>query len=105
MVHVHAAQANVELFTEMQQDQTLALANLTTATLADRTLVTLLTKTISELSSQVTLLTAKLATARAENAQIKKSGQQSTTAGHGHWASRNTTPLETNPPQDRNLYS
>ena len=103
--HVHAAQANAELFTEMQQDHTLALANLATATQADRTSFALLTKTISELSSQVALLTAKLATAQAENAQMKKSGQQSTTAGHGHRASNNTSPSDLNPSQDRNLYS
>ena len=55
-----AAQANAELFAEMQQDHTQALANLATATQADRTSVALITKTISELSSQVSLLTAKL---------------------------------------------
>ena len=55
----------------MQQDHTLALANLATATQADRTLVALLTETISELSGQVVLLTAKLATAQAENARMK----------------------------------
>ena len=102
---MHAEQANAELFTEMQQDHTLALANLANATQADRTSVALLTKTIFELSSQVALLTAKLSTAQADNARIKKSRQQSTTAGHGHRASSNTTPLETNPPQHRNLYS
>ena len=102
---MHAAHANAELLTEMQQDHTQALANLATATQADRTSVALLTKTISELSSQVALLTAKLATAQAENARMKKSGQQSTTAGNGHRASSNTAPSETNPPQDRNLYS
>ena len=80
VAHVHSAQANAELFTEMQQDHTQALANLATATQADKTSVALLTKTISELSSQVALLTAKLATAQAENARMKKSGQQSTTA-------------------------
>ena len=57
----------------MQQDHTQAIANLATATQADRTSVALLTKTISELSSQVVLLTAKLATAQAENARMKKS--------------------------------
>ena len=51
VAHMHAAQANSELFTEMQQDHTQALANLATATQADRTLVALLTKTISEISS------------------------------------------------------
>ena len=72
VAHVHAAQAIIELFTEMQQDHTLALANLATATQADRTSVALLTKTISELSSQVALLTAKLATAQAKNARMNK---------------------------------
>ena len=89
----------------MQQDHTQALANLATATQSDRTLGALLTKTIPGLSSQVALLTAKLTTEQAENARIKKSGQQSTTAGNGHRASSNTTPSETNPPQDCNLYS
>ena len=105
VAHVHAAQANAELFTEMQQDHTQALANLATATQSDGTLVALLTKTISEISSQVALLTVKLATKQAENTRMKKAGQQSTTAGHGHRASIDTTPFETNPPQDRNLYS
>ena len=80
----------------------MALANLVTATQADRTLVALLTKTISELSNA--LLTAKLVTAQAENARMKKSGQQSTTAGHGYRASRNKTLSEPNPSQDCNLY-
>ena len=105
VAHLHAAQANTELLTEMQQDHTQALANLTTATQADRTSVALLTKTISELSSQVALLTAKLSTAQAENARMKKSGHKSTTSGQGHQASSNTTPLETNTSQDHNLYS
>ena len=99
VAHVHAAQANTELFTEMQQDNTLALSNLTTATQADRTSVALLTKMISELSGQVPLLTAKLATVQAENARMKKSGQQSTTAGHVHRASSNTTLSDPNPSQ------
>ena len=69
---MHAAQANAELFTKVQQDHTLTLANLATTTHADRKSVALLMKNISELSSEVALLTAKLATAKAENAQIKK---------------------------------
>ena len=76
VAHVHVSQANVELFTEIQQDHTLALVNLATATQADRRSVALLTKTISELSGQVALLTAKLSTAQAENARMKKSGHQ-----------------------------
>ena len=79
---MHTAQANAELFTEMQQEHTQALVNIGTATHAHRTLVALLTKTILELSSQAALITAKLATAQADNARMKKSGQQSTTAGH-----------------------
>ena len=69
--NVQSAQANAALFTKMQQDHTLALANIATATQDDRTLVTLLTKTISELSTQVNTLTAKLATARYENNRLK----------------------------------
>ena len=89
----------------MQQYHTLALANLATTTQSDRTSVTLLMKAISELSGQVALITAKIATAQAKNARVKKSGQKSTTAGHGHQASRNTTSLEPNPSQDCNIYS
>ena len=62
VAHVHAEQANVELFTEMQQDHTLVLANIATATQADRTSVALLTKTISELSVQVALLLVAMET-------------------------------------------
>ena len=91
---MHVAQANAELFTKMQQDHTWALTNPATATQADRTSVALLTKTISELSSIVALLTAKLVTAQAENARIKKSGQQSTKDGHGYLVSSNTTQSE-----------
>ena len=102
---MHSAQAKTELFTETQQDHTLELANLATTTQSDRKSVALLTKTISELSGQVALLTEKLARVQAENARMKKSVQQSTTAGHGHRASSNKTPLDPNPSQDRNLYS
>ena len=49
----------------------MALANLATATKADRELVALLTKTILKLSGQVAHLTAKLATEQAKNAWIK----------------------------------
>ena len=45
--------------------------NPATSTQSDRTSVALLKKTISELSSQVTLLTAKRATVQAENARMK----------------------------------
>ena len=71
VAHVHAAQANAELLTDMQQDHTLELANLATAKQSDRTLVALLTKTVSELSGQVALLTAKFSTKQAENTRTK----------------------------------
>ena len=71
---MHTAQANTEMFTKMQQDHTQALANLATATQADRASFALLVETILELSSQVALLTAQLATAQAENARMKKFG-------------------------------
>ena len=103
--HVHTGQANAKRFTEMQQDHTLEISNIATATQTNRTTVLLLTKTVLELSGQVALLTAKLATAQAENARMKKSGQKPTTAGHGHRMSSNTTLQEPNPSQDRNLYS
>ena len=105
IAYMHAAQANAELFTKMQQYHTLVLANLATATQYDRTLVALLTKTISELSGQVAPLTSKHATAQAENAQMKRSVKQSTTAGHGYQASSNSNPSNPNPSQDQNLYS
>ena len=60
----------------MKKDHTLALENLATATQDDRTSVALLTKKILELSSQVTHLTAKLATVQANNTWMKKLGHQ-----------------------------
>ena len=45
---LHSTQASAALFTEIQQDHTLALANLATATQADRTSVAMLTKTIRQ---------------------------------------------------------
>ena len=89
---MQSTQSNVVLFAEMQQDHTMALENLATATQDDRTSVTLLTKTILELPIQVVTLTAKLATAQSENAWLENLGHQSTPAEHGHRASINSTP-------------
>ena len=47
VAHVHTAQANAEMFTNIHQDHTQALSKIATATQADRTSVPLLTKTIS----------------------------------------------------------
>ena len=103
--NVHDAQANAAIFAKMHQDHTLALANHETATQANRKSVVLLTKTVSELSSQVAHLTAKLATAQAENAWLDKLVHRSTPAKHGNQASRNSTPSDPNSSQDRNVYS
>ena len=48
-MYVHVAQANAAIFTKMQQDHTLALVNLATATQDNRISVALLTKMILEL--------------------------------------------------------
>ena len=72
------------------------LANIPTATQADSTLVPLLTKNIAELTSQVTLLTAKLLTAQSEKARLKISGYCS--AKSGALADRTTT-------RDQNMYA
>ena len=69
--NVQVAQANAALFTNMQQDHTLALENLATATQADRTLIKLLMNMILELLRKVSTLTAKLATVQSENDRLK----------------------------------
>ena len=68
---MQAAQSNTALLKEMHQYHTLALANLATVTQSDITSVTLLTKTVSELLSQFSTLTARLATEQSENASLK----------------------------------
>ena len=69
------------LFTEMHQDHTMALANVATVTQANRTSVALLTKTIAELSTQVTTLTANLATSQSDSDRLKRSGHRFSNAG------------------------
>ena len=58
--NVSEAHRNAEMFAEMQQDHSTALANLATATQSDREAVNLLTKTISDLTSQIATLTKNL---------------------------------------------
>jgi len=55
--NVDQANSNAELFSEIQQDHTEALVNLAAATRSDREAVTILSKTISKLTSQITTLT------------------------------------------------
>ena len=89
----------------MQQDHTMVLANLATETQADITLVPLSTKTIAELSTQFTALTAKLATAQSDNACLKISGYRSAQANHGHRMDNVQAPSDQNPLHDCNVYS
>ena len=107
--NVKSAQSNAELFTEMQQDHTMSLTNTETKTQANRTSVALLTKTITELSTQVTTLTAKLAAPQSENARIKISRYCSANAGapsnNGHCLANVGAPADHNLPHDRNIYS
>ena len=103
--NVQATQANAAIFTKMQQDHTLALANLTTATQANRTLVALLMKKILEISSQVATLTVKLATAQSENACMEKLGHRSAPAEHRYRASNNQTLSNKTLHQYHNVYS
>ena len=70
-MNVYASQANAAIFTNMKQDNTLALVNLATATQAARISAALQRKTILELSIQVATLTPKLATAQSENDRLK----------------------------------
>ena len=103
--NVHAAQTNAIIFTKMQQDHALALANLATATQSNRILVALIMKRISELLIQIPNLTSKLVTTQIENARLKNSGHHSTPSEHGHWASRNLTPSDPNSSQEQNVFS
>ena len=103
--NVQSVQANAALLTEMQQEHTLALANIATTTQSKRTSVVLLTKTTAEISTQVSTLTAKLETAHSENTCLKKSGHRSAPAKHGYHASSNQTPSDHNMIRDQNVYS
>ena len=78
----------------MQKNHTIVLENLATATHADIILVVLLTKTISEISTKVSTLTAKLAMAQSEHACLKISGHRSAPADHGHCLSIVQAPSE-----------
>ena len=102
---MQSAQANATLFTEMQQDHTLVLANIAKATQVDRISVALLMKKILEISSQVATLTVKLATAQSENACMEKLGHHLAPAEHGYRASNNQTPSNKTLHQYRNVYS
>ena len=91
---MQTAQSNAALFTKMQQDHTLVLENIATATQAGRTSAALLTKTILELSSQESTLPVKLATAQSKNARLEKSGHSLSLAKHRHRASNNQIPFD-----------
>ena len=93
---MQSAQANAALFTEMQQDYTMVLENLATATQANRTSVALLTKAIADITTQVTSLTAKFLTTQLENNFLKKYGHCSANAG---------APANCTPTHEQNIYA
>ena len=76
-----------------------------TVTETDRTSVTLLTKAITEISTQVSTLTAKLLAVQSDNARLRRSRHCSSPAEHGHCLSNNQSPFDQNPLRDRNFYS
>ena len=103
--NVQPTHANAALFAEMQKDHTMALANLATATQADRTSVALLTKTIADLSTQVSNLTANLETAQSEKSRLKISVHCLAPANHGHRLANLQSPSDQNLLRDRSVYS
>ena len=103
--NVQSAQANAALFAKMQQDHTMALANIATEIQANRTPAALLTKTIAKLSSQVTTLIAKLKLAQSYNARLKISRHCLSPDDHGHRSANAGAPSDQNPLRDRNIYS
>ena len=103
--NVHYAQANTALFAKMKQDHIMALANLATATQSDITAFALFTKTIADVSTQVTYITTKLATVQSKNARLKISGHCLAPVNHGHRLDNVESPSDQNPLRDRNIYS
>ena len=62
--------ANAEMFAEMTQDHSHALANLATATQSDRTTVANISQTITDLTLQLRQANAKLAEAQSSIATL-----------------------------------
>ena len=83
----------------------MALENIATATQDDRTSVTLMTKTIAEISTQVYTLTMKLPTAQSDNARLKISGHSLAPADHSQRSANVQAPSHEIPLRDRNVYS
>ena len=78
------------MFTEMQQDHNVALANLATATKADRESASLVSKTISELTTQIASITKQLSDAHIEIAQLQGKPK---TGGGGAFTPRSANPM------------
>ena len=79
-------QANAALFTKLQQDQNEALANLATTARVDRESVSLMSRTISELTTQIANITKQLSEAYIEIARLQ--GTPPKTGGGGLTAHR-----------------
>ena len=84
-------QTNAEMFSEMQQDHIIALANLATATKSDRESVSLMSKTISKLTTQIATITKQLLEAHIEIDRLK--GNKPTNGGGGPPTPRSTNPM------------
>ena len=80
--NVSEAHRNAEMFAEMQQDHSSALANLATATQSDREAVSLLSKTIAELTKQIATLTTKLDSANTTIISLQGGGGNRTGRGN-----------------------
>ena len=80
--NVSEAHRNAEMFAEMQQDHSSALANLATATQSDREAVSLLSKTIAELTKQIATLTTKLDSANTTIMSLQGGGGNRTGRGN-----------------------
>ena len=85
----------------MQQDHTEALANLATATKSNREVVSLLTKTISKLISQVTTLTNNFATVNNIIVSLKRNSNH----GNGVGGETNNRSNDVTNESDCNIWS
>jgi len=105
-VNVDDANRNAELISEMQQDHTEALANLATATRSDREAVSLLSKTITELTSQIATLTKNLDTANKTIIVLKSGGNRGGGGGRSSGpGTGNRNNNDATDKSDRNVWS
>ena len=83
MTNADEENRNAEIFSEMQQDHTEALANLATNTRSDRESASLLSKNTAEITSQIATLTKNLDTANKTIIVLKSGGNRGRGSGAG----------------------